>query len=213
MLYNASHTFTRLIVPPSQDAIFNCPEFYAMSVEEIRATGKCPDEIMRVIDDFPWSDRANVLQVRPQDFRTKAHPVLGRGWHIDNNVRLNDGNVRTAKDMFDWRLLTAAFGNVVETEFVAVPMELPDLSEAGADHGAFFRAVAAQNPPRHSAAPNQVSEYTSRDIHTVGDNIKLGRLRLMIVAIESSDIEANGRMFPSIRETGGGMAKSLEQIT
>lgn len=200
MIYNDGHKFTKLIESCSQEDIYNCPEYFAMSRDEIVKSG-CPSYLKRILDDFTWADRPNVIQVRPQDFRTQKPMLLGDGWHIDVNVRLKDGKVRTTDSMNDFRLLVVSFGDVVQTEFIKTHLELPDLFESNAPgHGEFFSKVNQMHFEIEQAGPNQLAEYTSRDIHRMGNNYKLGRFRLMIVAFESSIVTGDGWVLPSIKD-------------
>jgi hypothetical protein len=200
MIYNTGHKFTKFLEPISQEDIFNTPEYFAMSREEVLSNKNTPDFLKNTILEFPWSERPSVLQIRPQNFQKKKPPLLGDHWHIDVNVRLKDGITRVASSISDWRLLVCSWGDVVQTEFMATPMDLPDLVETGQDHGQFFDHVSKLPHTVVQAAPNQLAEYTSKDIHRMGTNYTLGRFRLMIVAFESSDVRGEGWTLPSIRQ-------------
>lgn len=203
MIYNTTHKFTKMMTARSQEEIYNCPEYFAMSRDEIVNSG-CPAFLKDTLDEFPWNDRPNVIQVRPQDFRLGKPSLLGDHWHVDVNVRLKDGTVRAAQDMLDFRLLVVSFGNIVETEFIKTPMDLPDLCTAGISHPEVFGRVSTMSMEIEAPLPNQMGEYTSLDIHRMGKNHKVGRLRLMIVAFESSTVPSGGWALPSIREKDGG---------
>ena len=209
MLFNSTHKFTSILQPLTQEEIYNTPEFFGMSYAQIHDSGRCPPWLRRTLLDFPWdASRPNVIQVRPHDFRQGRPFILGDGAHVDANVRLNDGVERTARDMFDWRLMTVSFGDCVQTEFMVERFE-GDLSPTS-DHGAFFSRLpyATYRAP----APNQLAEYTSRDVHRAGRVRGPGTFRLMIVAFESSDITAGGIVLPSIRERDEAGGRPLAKI-
>lgn len=214
MIYNTGHRFTKLLTSVEQEQIYECPEYFAMSRDEIIKSG-CPEFLKRTINEFPWANRPNVIQVRPQDFRRSKPAALGDGWHIDDNVRLKDGKVRVAKSLEDFRLLVVSFGGVVQTDFIATPLEMPDISIPGTHYGEFFSKLANHKFEIHQAAPNQLAEYTSKDIHRMGQSYNLGRLRLMIVAFESDEVVGDGIVLPSIkeRETTGNVPKMTDYIT
>lgn len=196
VIYNTGFQFLHTIADPSQEDIYAMPEYFAMSRDEIVASG-CPAFLKTILDQFPWKDRPNVIQVRPQDWRLGRPEVLGDGWHIDDSVRLKDGKVRVASSLEDFRLLVCSFGNVCETDFIQGPLELPSL--IGANYGEFFGYVARLNPHYVTPAPNQLVEYTSKDIHKVGARYRLGRFRLMIVAFESDHVIGDGWVLPSLK--------------
>lgn len=208
MIYNTGHRFLKRVQEISQEDIWNCPEFFACSYDEIVAHPECTAALKQALDEYPWSGRPNVIQVRPQDW-TKGRPsVLGDGWHIDVNVRLADGIQRNAKSMDDWRLLVCSWGDVCGTDFMARPMDLPDATPPF-DYGTFFRDIdklESRGIPIGfvTAAPGELWEYTSRDIHRVSAvPPNLGRVRLMIVAFECDDVPAKGMHFPSLAQRGG----------
>lgn len=203
IIYNSGHRFLSFIDPPSQEEIYNCPEFFACSTDEVKAHAGTPEFLKRLIDSYPWADRPNVLQIRPQDFRNGKPELLGDHWHVDVNVRLKDGKVREAKDIDDWRLLVCSWGNIVETEFIKTPLHLPNVCETG-NHPQFFAHVNTLPFQIEACLPNQLAEYTSRDIHRMGSKIRPGRFRLMIVAFESSTVTGDGWVLPSIREKENG---------
>lgn len=200
MIYNTTHKFTKTFIDlPSQEDIFNMPEYFAMSRDEVVKSG-CPDFLKVLLNQFPWLDRPNVLQIRPQDFRLAKPMLLGDCWHIDVNVRLKDGKIRGAKSMEDFRLLVVSFGGVVGTDFIKTPLDLPDLGLPGANYGQFFTDVGQMQFEIEQAQPNQLAEYSSKDIHRMGQKWTLGRFRLMIVAFESDEVIGDGIVLPSLRE-------------
>ena len=203
MIYNTSYRFLQYIDPPSQEDVYNMPEYFAMSTGEVIASG-CPTFLRNILLQMPWKDRPNVLQIRPQDFRTGQPPLLGDFWHIDNNVRLRDGKTRVAPNLDDFRLLVVSFGNVVETDFLVGPCEYPELDCTGANHPPIWQEVNQYAGPYDTVGPNQIAEYTSKDIHRMGRNPKLGRFRLVIIGFESSVVKGEGWKLPSIREKESG---------
>lgn len=199
MLYNTGLKLGSFLTPIEQKEIYECPEFFAMSRDEIIQSGQCPDSLKRALDEMPWTGRHNVIQVRPQDWRTQHPVVLGAGWHVDVNARLNDGTVRVAKSPTDFHLMVVSFGEVAETDFIATPMELPDVMTA--DHGHLFGVeIHKQAFEVVSNQPCQLAEYTSTDIHRLSTRYRLGRLRLLIVAFESDDVPSGGAIMPSLAE-------------
>jgi hypothetical protein len=200
MLYNATHKWLNFLPEASQEDILNCPEFFAMSLEEIEKSGSCPEFLLKILRAFPWLSRPNVIQVKPQDFRKSVPRALGTNTHLDDNVRLKDGVCRTSDNLFDFRLLSVCFGDVLETDFVSTPMELPDLDDKkNVDYAKWF-ANLPNNLQYHHAAPNQLAEYTSRDLHRMGTRPRLGRARLFIVAFECNKPISGGKIFPTILE-------------
>ncbi len=199
-VYNASHYFVGEILfeEPSQEEILNCPEFFAMSYAQIRASGECPPFLDKILGAFPWTGRNNVIQVKPQDFRKAKPSTLGEGVHLDLNVRLKDGKIRTADNLDDFHLSIVSFGGVCQTEFVKTPMELPDL-DGPVDYLKFFQDLP-ENMKYHSPKPGQLATYRSSDLHRMSPKFKLGNARLMIVAFECNKDLANGIVLPSIIE-------------
>jgi hypothetical protein len=200
VIYNTGQRYGKLIEPPTQEEIYNMPEYFALSREEIYAHDGCPSFLKRILDQFPWDGRNNVLQVRPQDFRKAKPALLGDHWHIDIMVRLNDGHVRVAKSLDEFHLMVCSWGDVVETEFIATPLDLPDLNDPSISHMDFFHEVNRRQFEIRAPKPGQLVEYTSKDIHRMGPNIKLGNLRLMIVAFDTDSVGGSGLILPSIRD-------------
>src|SRR5271170_2742591 len=87
MMYNTTHKLTKIILPPSQEDIYNCPHYFAMSYEQVKSSG-APEFLIKLLDQFPFDDRKNILQIRPQDFRKDNASIDGRHWHTDYNVRI-----------------------------------------------------------------------------------------------------------------------------
>jgi len=81
MIYNTGFVFRKLIESPTQEEVYSCPEFYALTRQEILSHDQCPDFLRRVLGEFPFDGRQNVVQVRPQDFRTQATGHMGDHWH------------------------------------------------------------------------------------------------------------------------------------
>lgn len=213
MLFNTGYKKSKFIREPDQDEIYEMPEYFAMSKEEISNHPTCTPALRRIIGDFPWISRKTVLQVRPQDFRKAKPELLGDHWHVDVNVRLKDEKVRVAKSMDDFRLLVVSFGDVCGTEFIATQMELEDITLPHFDHGKFFDEVNRMKFDIFRAEQGQVIEYTSRDMHRMSPNFRIGRLRLMIVAFECDEVEADGWVLPSIMEKDTGNGMKLEDYT
>ncbi len=201
MIYNTGHSFTKLIEPPTQEEIMDCAEFFALSKEEVLAHPKCTPALARIINEFPWTGRHSVVQVRPQDFRVSAPEVLGGHWHLDNMVMLNDGRKRIASSADEFKLMVISFGEVVETEFIRTPLDLPNVykNECTLPELLFDR-LGQEQFEIHSPLPNQMVEYTSKDMHRIGLNPKLGNCRLMIVAFECDSYMGGGIVLPSINE-------------
>ena len=103
MLYNTTHKFTKLIEPPSQEEIYNCPYYFSMSYEQIKAADP-PQFLLNILDQFPFDGRQNIIQVRPQDFR-KNIIVDGKQWHTDVSARLLNDKKLFAKKHDDWHLM------------------------------------------------------------------------------------------------------------
>jgi len=202
MIYNTGHRFLNITKPISDRDIWDCPEFFACSYDEIVNHEKCTPALREALDQFPWSGRPNVIQVRPSSwFHGRPSNLLGDGWHIDVNVRLADGRERSAKTMDDWRLMLCSWGNMCETDFMSKPLDLPPALPFETDYGKFFSEVSQLEPlPFVTSAPNQIVEYTSRDMHRVGIRHRSGGSRLMIVAFETDDVIAKGMYFPSMRD-------------
>ena len=200
MLYNASHTFTKFIEEPSQEDLYNCPHYFGMSTEQVKKSG-APEFLLKILDQFPWTGRPNVCQIRPQDFRYGRPPIDGGFWHVDDNVRLLDNKVATAKHIDDMKLFVISFGGMCLTEFCKTPMELPNHFESG-PHSTYQGFISTPFEI-HTAQHNQLVEYTSKDFHQASPVFNTGKIRLMMVLFESDSIMGNVRVLPSIREQEG----------
>lgn len=206
MIYNTGVKFGKSIFPPTQEEIYRMPEYFALSREEILAHHTCPEFLKRIIGEFPWDGRKTVLQVRPQDFRKGKPELLGDHWHVDVMVRLRDGTMRNAKNLDEFHLMVCSWGNVVETEFIGTPLDLPDLGAPHANHGEFFAQVNRMNFEVVAPKPTQLVEYTSRDIHRMGRNVRYGAMRLMIVAFDTDGVDGGGMVLPSIHNKELGLS-------
>lgn len=202
MIFNTTFSLGKVLAPLSQEEIFNTPEFYAMSFENILKSGRCPKHLKRVIEEMELGERPNVIQVRPQDFRERAPYILGDGWHVDVNTNLANGREHRAKSLDEFSSRVVSFGDVAETEFIAGPFEVDTDRFSPFDHSAFAQHVACRSFKTIVSLPNQLAKYTSRDIHRVNPNIRLGRMRLIIVTFECEEAieETGGQIRPSIRE-------------
>jgi hypothetical protein len=213
MLYNTTHQLTKIIEPPSQEDIYNCPHYFAMSYDQVKASG-APEFLIKLLDQFPFDGRKNVLQIRPQDFRNGNNPIDGRHWHTDYNVRLLDpaGNQFKvyAKNHDDFHLMVISWGAGCSTEFIDTPMELPDNLDAIHSKEEWEKWNAALDgelakPHKVISAPkNQMVEYTSRDLHRADGVMHSSGLRLMIVAFDCNEIDGTVRVLPSIKELDNG---------
>jgi hypothetical protein len=203
LLYNTTHRVTKSIASPSQEEIYNCPEYFALSYDEILKSKTCPEFLKKILDEFPWDGRPNVLQVRPQDFRVKRPELLGDNMHTDIMVRLNDGNVRVARNSHEFHLMVCSWGGVTGTDFIKTPMEMRDIFDGvkpeftpmdllNTVHATPFDVVTSKE--------GELIEYTSRDIHRMHPNYRLGNFRLMIVAFDTDTVVAGGMVLPSIKE-------------
>jgi hypothetical protein len=198
MLFNTGHKFLEILEPMSQEEILSCPEVFCMTLEATLAHPQCTAALRARLLAMPWSGAPTVLQVRPQDWRHGPLKVLGDGWHVDTGVvECIDGVRRCPPDLDDYRLLSVSFGDVTETEFVATPMEFPD-ARPPYDHGAYMGRLASMPFQTITAAPNQLVEYTSRDIHRMSPHVRLGRARLLFINLESTTVPAGGIMLPNI---------------
>lgn len=204
MLYNTTHKLSKIIQPPSQEDIYNCPYYFAMSYDQVKKAG-APQFLMDILDQFPWDGRKNVLQIRPQDFRSGNSVIDGTFWHCDDSVRLLNGRYETfnqfAKDEFDWHVMVISFGAGCKTQFLTTPMELTGSirDQVGSTHQLHQYLTKPHNII--SAEKNELYEYTSRDVHRADGICHSTGLRLMIVAFDCSDVDGNTRILPSIRET------------
>lgn len=214
MIYNTGLRFTKTIEPPSQEDIYNCPHYFAMSYDQVKASG-APDFLMKILDQFPFDGRKNILQIRPQDFRSGNAPIDGRHWHTDYNVRLLDkeGNQFKvyANGHDDFHLMVISWGAGCSTEFITTPFELPDnlankdSQESWESWNQQLQDRLAQPHDVISAVKNQMVEYTTRDFHRADGIMHSAGLRLMIVAFDCDDIDGTVRVLPSIRELDDGV--------
>lgn len=206
MIFNDRYQLTKVFEPLSQEEILQTPEFYAMSLESILKSGKCPEHLKKVLLGFNWKGRPTVIQVRPQDFRIAQPPMLGTGWHVDCNTHLRSGRNQIAKSLDEFALQTVSFGDVTETQFIADPFELDtnlaDPFQHVAFHGAVSRYVELSGARIATAKPNQLAEYTSHDVHRVSPTCRIGNARLIIVAYECDE---------AIEENGGSIGLSILQ--
>lgn len=196
MIYNTGLKLLHKITEPSQEEIYNCPHYFGLSTEQVKQHG-APEFLLKVLDQFPWSGRPNVCQIRPQDFRMQRPNVDGSGWHCDNNVRLNNGGVSETKNIHDFRLMTVAFGGMCNTDFVTTPMELPDFT---IDPLPTYLGFSKYHFQWTSSDNGQVAEYTSLDFHRANPNHNTGKMRLFLVVFESDDVRGSEWVLPSIRE-------------
>lgn len=215
MLYNTTHKLTKIIAPPSQEDIYNCPHYFGMSYDQVKNSG-APEFLIKLLDQFPFDGRRNILQIRPQDFRSGNAPIDGRHWHTDYNVRLLDSNGDQhkiyAEGHGDFHLMVISWGAGCSTEFIETAFELPDNLEkknTKEDWETWDAALksALQQPHNVISAPkNQMMEYTSRDLHRADGICHSAGLRLMIVAFDCNHIDGSVRILPSIRDVDGGVA-------
>lgn len=214
MLYNTTHKFTKFIEPPSQEDIYNCPHYFAMSYNQVKASG-APQFLINLLDQFPFDGRKNILQIRPQDFRDGNTPIDGRHWHTDYNVRVldEDGNQTKvyANGHNDFHLMVISWGAGCSTEFIDTPMELPDnlahknTKEDWEKWDTALKNALLQPHQAATASKNQMTEYTSRDLHRADGIMHSKGLRLMIVAFDCDDIDGTVRILPSIRDIDSGV--------
>lgn len=200
MIFNNRYNLANIFWPVEQEEIFNCPDFYAMSHEDIIKNKDCPKFLKRILEGFPWSGRPNFVQVRPQDFRAGKPYVLGDGWHCDISTNLANGRVHSPKNLDEFRMLTVSFGDVAETEIIKGPLEINDVSPY--DFQAFYNKVSSMQFETITAKPDQLIDYSSTDIHRINPAYRLGKMRLIIVAAECDErIEKEGcRIIPSLRD-------------
>jgi hypothetical protein len=217
MLYNTTHILTKIIPPPSQEDIYNCPHYFAMSYDQVKSSG-APEFLIKLLDQFPFDGRRNILQIRPQDFRWSNTPIDGRHWHTDYNVRLLENGVQTkryANNHNDFHLMVISWGAGCSTEFIETPMDLPnnlELKDSKEKWDLWDKALADRldQPFQVISSPkNQMMEYTARDLHRADGIMHSNGLRLMIVAFDCDDIEAKIRILPSIREIDNGAEKPV----
>ncbi len=187
-------------MPPTQAEIYGCPEYFGLSRDEITSHESCPSFLRRILAAFPWDGRQSVVQVRPQDFRKAAPEALGRHWHTDINVLLNDGQRRIASSSSELHLMVCSWGGVVGTEFMTTPLTLPDVLNPASNFSPMdlHNAANAVTEPGYVSTDGELVEYTSLDIHRMGPSPTLGTLRLMIVAFDSDQIAGGGKILPSL---------------
>lgn len=214
MIYNTTHKLTKIIQSPSQEDIYNCPHYFAMSYDQVKTSG-APTFLVSILDQFPFDGRKNVLQIRPQDFRDKSANIDGRHWHTDYNVRLLDDGIQTKKyanNHDDFHLMVISWGAGCSTEFIDTPMDLPnnlELKDSKDKWDLWDKSLADRlgQPFEVTSAPKgQMMEYTARDLHRADGIMHSNGLRLMIVAFDCDDIEAKVRILPSIKEIDNGAA-------
>lgn len=212
MLYNTTHRFTKVIEAPSQEDIYNCPHYFAMSYDQVKASG-APQFLIGLLDQFPFDGRRNILQIRPQDFRNDNSPIDGKHWHTDYNVRVLDDGIQRkiyAKNHNDFHLMVISWGAGCCTEFIDTPMELPDNlavkdTKEGWDFWDDLLNDKLSEPHTIITAPkNQMVEYTARDLHRADGILHSTGLRLMIVAFDCDEIDGKVRVLPSIRNIDDG---------
>lgn len=209
MLYNTTHRFTKTIAPPSQEDIYNCPHYFAMSYNQVKASG-APQFLIDLLDQFPFDGRKNILQIRPQDFRDGNIGIDGRHWHTDYNVRLLDKKVY-ASSHDDFHLMVISWGAGCSTEFIDTGMELPnnlELKDSKKKWDLWDVALNSKLKEPYkvvAAKKNQMVEYTARDLHRADGVLHSKGLRLMIVAFDCDDIDGNVRILPSIRDIDNGV--------
>jgi hypothetical protein len=209
MLYNITHKFTKFIDPPSQEDIYNCPHYFAMSYEQIKGSD-APEFLIKLLDQFPFDGRKNILQIRPQDFRKENINIDGKHWHTDYNVRLLDKKVY-ANDHDDFHLMVISWGAGCSTEFIETPMDLPnnlELKDSKEKWELWDSALSKKLGEPHKvikAQKNQMAEYTARDLHRADGIVHSHGLRLMIVAFDCDSIDGNVRILPSIRDIDNGI--------
>lgn len=215
MLYNTTHKFTKIIEPPSQEDIYNCPHYFAMSYDQVKQAG-APEFLMKLLDQFPFDGRNNILQIRPQDFRSGIAPIDGRHWHTDYNVRLIDSQGTQfkvyANGHDDFHLMVISWGAGCSTEFITTPFELPDnlqniFTQKSWESWNNALTERLDQPYEVISAPkNQMVEYTTRDLHRADGIVHSSGFRLMIVAFDCDNVDGVVRILPSIREQDGGAA-------
>jgi hypothetical protein len=218
MLYNTAHKLTKVIDPPSQEDIYNCPHYFAMSYDQVKASGT-PEFLIKLLDQFPFDGRKNILQIRPQDFRSGNLPIDGRHWHTDYNVRLLDNKGDQfkvyAKNHDDFHLMVISWGAGCSTEFIDTSMDLPDNLNAIYSGDAWEKWNNAlsdelKKPYTITTAPkNQMMEYTSRDLHRADGIMHSTGLRLMIVAFDCDEIDGTVRVLPSVRDLDNGVQNPM----
>ena len=115
MLYNTTHKLTKVIEAPTQEDIYNCPHYFAMSYNQLKESG-APEFLIALLDQSPFDGRKNILQIRPQDHRSSNIKIDGSHWHTDYNVQLLvDGEQKKiyADDHDDFHLMVISWDMVV----------------------------------------------------------------------------------------------------
>jgi hypothetical protein len=212
MIYNTGHKFTKIIEPPSQEDVYNCPHYFGMSYDQVKESG-APEFLIKLLDQFPFDGRKNILQIRPQDFRSSNIKIDGSHWHTDYNVRLLVDSQQTkiyANDHNDFHLMVISWGAGPSTEFITTAMDLPDNlknKDSDADWKSWNYALnsrLAQPYETITAPKNQMLEYSTKDLHRADGILHSTGLRLMIVAFDCNSIDGQIRILPSIKEIDGG---------
>jgi hypothetical protein len=212
MIYNTGHKFTKVIEPPSQEDIYNCPHYFGMSYDQVKESG-APEFLIKLLDQFPFDGRKNILQIRPQDFRSSNIKIDGSHWHTDYNVRLLVDGQQTkiyANDHDDFHLMVISWGAGPSTEFITTAMDLPDNlknKDSDADWKSWNDALnsrLAQPYEAITAPKNQMLEYSTKDLHRADGILHSTGLRLMIVAFDCNSIDGQIRILPSIKEIDDG---------
>jgi len=207
LLYNGTHKLTKVIAPPSQEDIYNCPHYFGMSYEQVKWSGP-PRFLINLLDQFPFDGRKNVLRICPQDFRQGIATIDGTYWHVDHSVRLLRLNQTEwkayAKTPDEFHLMLISWGAGCKTEFLDSPMELPAKiveDRYRSDWKVALEKRLSEDPPKIvTVEKNQLVEYTSRDIHREDGVVHSTGLRLMVAALDCDDIQGNVRIFASIKE-------------
>lgn len=204
MIFNTTYELANIIESPTQEELYNTPEFFAMAYEDIIKHSKCPQHLKEVLNQFHWIGRPNYVQVRIQDYRKAPAHTLGTGWHVDVNTPLVNGREHWAKNLDEFRSMVASFGNVLETEFAKGPIEIDTNIINPFDHVQFATHVASLNPEVVTAAPGQLAIYTAKDIHRASPNYRLGNIRMIIVTVEGDAPleEGAGEVRLSLKEKG-----------
>lgn len=203
MLYNTTHKLGNYISGPNQEEIYTCPHYFAMSLKQIKEAN-APTWLLKVLEQFPFDGRKEIIQVRPQDFRKANIKIDGSHWHSDYNQRLIDKNGQEYKVYptrhNDFHVMTISWGAGPQTEFIETPMELPNNL---VDWDGWRQALDQRlsEPFETITCPkDQMIEYTSYDLHRADAILHSTGLRLIIIAFDNDQIEGNVRILPSIKE-------------
>jgi hypothetical protein len=207
MIYNTGHRLSKIILPPSQEEIYHCPHYFAMSYDQVKKAG-APAFLIGLLDQFPFDGRKNILQIRPQDFRKGKTRIDGVHIHTDYNVRiLDEKRIQKkiyARDHEDFHLMVISWGAGCQTEFLETPMDLPNNLTHWEEFNKELKERLALPYEMMSAPKNQMMEYTSLDLHRAHGLVHSQGLRLMIVAFDCDDIDGSDRVLPSIKEQDDG---------